>query len=155
LDEQGGKVVEVNAGPGLQMHVWPERGKPRPVGEAILSTLFQPEQTGRVPIVSVLGTEHTLAVSRLIARMLEQAGRNVGLACAEGVFVGERCNKRGDCRSAVDVAGLLVHPAVDAAVCEASFDSILTEAVAFDQCDVAVCLGMGEGLKLDFAEWDS
>jgi len=40
LEEQGGIVVEINAGPGLRMHLEPSVGKPRPVGEAIVATLF-------------------------------------------------------------------------------------------------------------------
>ena len=42
LEEQGGIVVEVNAAPGLRMHLAPSVGKPRPVGEAIVSTMFPP-----------------------------------------------------------------------------------------------------------------
>ncbi|MDE2366978.1 MAG: ATP-grasp domain-containing protein, partial [Betaproteobacteria bacterium] len=34
LAEQGGAIVEVNAGPGLLMHIKPAVGTPRPVGEA-------------------------------------------------------------------------------------------------------------------------
>jgi cyanophycin synthetase len=40
LDEQGGGIVEVNAAPGLRMHVYPSEGKSRPVGEAIIEMLF-------------------------------------------------------------------------------------------------------------------
>ena len=40
LEEQRGAVVEVNAGPGLRMHLEPSAGQPRPVGEAIVSMLF-------------------------------------------------------------------------------------------------------------------
>ena len=32
LEEQGGGIVEVNAAPGLRMHVYPSEGKSRPVG---------------------------------------------------------------------------------------------------------------------------
>ena len=35
LEAQGGIVVEVNAAPGLRMHLAPSTGEPRPVGEAI------------------------------------------------------------------------------------------------------------------------
>ena len=34
LEEQGGAVVEVNAAPGLRMHLEPSAGIARPVGEA-------------------------------------------------------------------------------------------------------------------------
>jgi cyanophycin synthetase len=42
LYEQGGAVVEVNAGPGLLMHLKPAIGKPRPVGKDIVAHLFDP-----------------------------------------------------------------------------------------------------------------
>ncbi|MFA7505922.1 MAG: ATP-grasp domain-containing protein, partial [Burkholderiaceae bacterium] len=40
LAEQAGAIVEVNAGPGLLMHLRPAEGTPRPVGEAIVEHLF-------------------------------------------------------------------------------------------------------------------
>ncbi|MCL2344391.1 MAG: ATP-grasp domain-containing protein, partial [Desulfobulbus sp.] len=36
LEDQGGGIVEVNAAPGLRMHLSPSFGKGRPVGEAII-----------------------------------------------------------------------------------------------------------------------
>jgi cyanophycin synthetase len=39
LEEQGGGIVEVNAAPGLRMHLSPSYGKARDVGEAIVSTM--------------------------------------------------------------------------------------------------------------------
>src|SRR5262249_58021962 len=50
-------VVEVNAGPGLRMHLAPSVGKPRPVGEAIVDVLFPEGKTGRIPIVAVVGED--------------------------------------------------------------------------------------------------
>ncbi len=44
LDEQKGVVIEVNAGPGLRMHLDPQRGTPRAVGELIAESLFSPKQ---------------------------------------------------------------------------------------------------------------
>jgi cyanophycin synthetase len=49
LEEQSGVVVEVNAAPGLRMHLEPSVGRPRPVGEAIVASLFAEGQTGRIP----------------------------------------------------------------------------------------------------------
>ena len=51
LEEQGGVIVEVNAGPGLRMHLEPSAGTPRPVGEAIVDLLFPDGRDGRIPIV--------------------------------------------------------------------------------------------------------
>ena len=153
-DEQNPAVIEVNAGPGLQMHLEPESGVPRPVGETILSTLFAEGQDGRIPIVSVMGAEHTTAVSRLIARLWSHKQPNVALASADGTFVGGTRLKSGDCRGADDARGVLVNSQVEAAVFEASCDRVLQEGLAFDRCNVAVVTAIGEGLKLDFLEWE-
>jgi cyanophycin synthetase len=40
IEEQNGGIVEVNAAPGLRMHISPSFGKGRAVGEAIMDTLF-------------------------------------------------------------------------------------------------------------------
>ena len=54
LAEQGGAIVEVNAGPGLLMHLKPAEGTPRPVGQQIVEHLFPSDdedaRPGRIPI---------------------------------------------------------------------------------------------------------
>ena len=57
LEEQQAVVVEVNAAPGLRMHLQPSVGISRPVGEAIVSTLFPDGQDGRIPIAAVTGCQ--------------------------------------------------------------------------------------------------
>ena len=55
LDEQGGVVVEVNAAPGLRMHLDPSVGISRPVGDAIIGAIFPEGDEGRIPICAVSG----------------------------------------------------------------------------------------------------
>ena len=74
LEEQAGVIIEVNAGPGLQMHIDPELGKPRPVGEAIVATLFDDKDQGRIPLVSVTGSSGTTAVARLVGISFRNRG---------------------------------------------------------------------------------
>lgn len=57
LAEQGGAIVEVNAGPGLLMHLKPAEGTPRPVGRAIVDHLFPDGESGRIPIVGISGSQ--------------------------------------------------------------------------------------------------
>ena len=80
LEDQGGAIVEVNAGPGLQMHVQPADGKPRPVGEAIINTMFPSGETGRIPLVAVTGTtgnsETAWLIGKLLWRLLFRTGRS-------------------------------------------------------------------------------
>ncbi|MBC7816074.1 MAG: acetate--CoA ligase family protein, partial [Planctomycetaceae bacterium] len=48
LEEQGGMLIEVNAGPGLLMHVEPLYGHPQPVGDAIVELMFPNGADGRI-----------------------------------------------------------------------------------------------------------
>ena len=70
LEDQGGAVVEVNAGPGLQMHVQPADGTPRPVGEAIVASMFSPQDNGRIPLVAVTGRKGKTSTVQLLGKIL-------------------------------------------------------------------------------------
>jgi cyanophycin synthetase len=155
LEEQGGVVIEVNAGPGLQMHVEPESGTPQPVGEAIVATLFPDGNDGRIPLVSVAGRERTTEVTRLVGHLLAHHVQTVGVASSEGLFVGRTTIARGDCRDAANARSVLLNPLVEAAVFETSLDRAVEEGLGFDRCQVAVLTEIGEGLLLDFAEADT
>jgi cyanophycin synthetase len=77
LEEQRGAIVEVNAGPGLRMHLEPSAGKPRPVGEAIVSMLFGEGETGRIPLIAVTGVNGKTTTTRLIAHLLSTAAQEI------------------------------------------------------------------------------
>ena len=144
LQEQGGAVVEVNAGPGLLMHLKPAEGQPRPVGRAIVDHLFAPtladngENPGRIPIVGVAGTQDTNVISRLVAWLMNLGGHHVGLACRDGLFLNRRRVERGSNAHFEAGRRLLINRSVDAAVFENSAESILRDGLAYDRCMVGV-----------------
>lgn len=72
LEEQRGGIVEVNAGPGLRMHIEPTAGRPRPVGESIVEMLFPIGATGRIPLVGVSGHRGTVTACQWIERLLQR-----------------------------------------------------------------------------------
>jgi len=144
LEEQGGVVVEVNAGPGLAMHLKPSVGAPRPVGEAILDSLYPPGENGRIPIVCVTGTNGKTTVTRLVAHILRSAGRVVGMTSSDGIDVSGRTIEGGDCAGPRSARKILLNPQVEAAVFEAARGGILREGLGFDRCDVAVVTNIGE-----------
>ncbi|HWC88651.1 MAG TPA: hypothetical protein VG433_03330, partial [Pirellulales bacterium] len=84
LEEQGGMVIEVNAGPGLQMHSEPQVGRARPVGAAIVETLFPDGHTGRIPVVAVTAGRGSTLAAQAAAHLVRGSGQSVGLACAAG-----------------------------------------------------------------------
>ena len=138
LAVQGGGIVEVNAGPGLLMHLKPADGPPRPVGRAIIDHLFPAGEDGRIPIVGVAGAKCTTAIARLVAWMLHLAGRHVGLACADGLFLGRRQVAVGNCATWKQGQRLLLNRAVEVAVFENGAETILGEGFAYDRCQVGV-----------------
>ncbi len=74
LDEQGGKVIEVNAAPGLRMHMAPSEGKSQPVGQTIIDMLFPEGETGRIPLVAVTGVNGKTTTTRFINPYFEKRG---------------------------------------------------------------------------------
>ncbi|MDD5330102.1 MAG: cyanophycin synthetase [Sulfuricella sp.] len=138
LEEQRGAIVEVNAGPGLLMHLKPAEGEPRPVGRAIVDSLFPAGESGRIPVVGVTGTHGKTAVARLVAHLLHLSGKHVGLACGDGLFLDRRQVEKGDCATWAAAHKVLLNPAVDAAVFESGSRAILREGLAYDRCQVAV-----------------
>ena len=145
LEEQGGGVVEVNAAPGLRMHLNPSYGKSQPVGEAIISLLYPRPENGRIPVVAVSGTNGKTTTVRLIAHLLRTQGNRVGMTTTDGIYVENERIDSGDCSGPKSARNVLMHPEVDAAVFETARGGILREGLGYDACDVAVITNIGEG----------
>ena len=145
LEVTGGAIVEVNAAPGLRMHIEPSSGIGRPVGKAIVDSMFAPGDDARIPVVAVTGTNGKTTTTRCIAHLLQQRGLRVGMTCTDGIYVEGRRIDTGDCSGPKSARAVLSHPRVDAAVLETARGGLLREGVGFDWCDVAVVTNVGEG----------
>jgi cyanophycin synthetase len=152
LEEQSGGVVEVNAAPGLRMHLSPSFGKGRDVGEAVIATMFPNGEDGRVPVIAVTGTNGKTTTVRLTSHLLRTHGLRVGMTNTDGVYVNGRQTDSGDCSGPRSARNVLMHPDVDAAVLETARGGMLREGLAFDRCHVAVVtnIGMGDHLGLNY-----
>ena len=138
LAEQGGAIVEVNAGPSLLMHLKPARGQARPVGKAIVDNLFAEGENGRIPVVGICGTDGKSLTARIIARLLHLRGDYVGLACEEGLYFAQRLIDKRDCANWVSAQKVLLNRSVEAAVIENGSDTILAEGLGYDRCQVGI-----------------
>ena len=138
LDEQRGAIVEVNAGPGLLMHIKPASGEARPVGQAIVDHLFPNGDDGRIPVIGVTGSYGKTTVCHLVSRLLTLSGKHTGLACGDGVFLDRRQSEKGNCASWKYANRLLMNRAIEAAVFENGSDTILGEGLAYDRCLVGI-----------------
>lgn len=152
LEEQGGGIVEVNAAPGLRMHLTPSFGKPRDVGTAVIDMMFAEGEDGRIPVVAVAGTNGKTTTVRLTAHMLTRSGLRVGMTNSDGVYIEKQRIDTGDCSGPKSARNVLSHPEVDAAVLETARGGILREGLAFDRCNVAVVtnIGIGDHLGLNY-----
>jgi cyanophycin synthetase len=148
LEDQSGGIVEVNAAPGLRMHLSPSYGKGRNVGEAMINHLFGAPghgHDGRIPLVAVTGTNGKTTATRLIGHILATSGLRVGMTNTDGVYVNGRQIDSGDCSGPKSARNVLMHPDVDAAVFETARGGVLREGLGFDRCQVAVVTNIGAG----------
>jgi cyanophycin synthetase len=145
MEEQRAAIVEVNAGPGLRMHLEPSAGTPRPVGEVILDMLFPDGGNGRIPTVAVTGVNGKTTTTRLIAHLFKQAGKVVGMTCTDGIYIDGLRIEKNNCSGPRSARAVLLNPRVEAAVLETARGGILREGLGFDCCDVAVVTNIGQG----------
>ncbi|HSH83326.1 MAG TPA: cyanophycin synthetase [Herpetosiphonaceae bacterium] len=136
LHEQGGAIVEVNAAPGLRMHIQPTVGQPRDVGGPIVEMLYPGRAPSRIPIIAVTGTNGKTTVTRLISHMYETARWLVGMTCTEGTFIDSERIMEGDCSGPRSARAVLLHPRVEVAILETARGGILREGLGFDRCSV-------------------
>lgn len=156
LEEQSGGIVEVNAAPGLRMHLSPSYGKGRNVGKAVIQSIYGADKhaDGRIPLVAVTGVNGKTTVTRLIAHLFATAGMTTGMTNTDGVYVDGRTLDRGDCSGPKSARNVLMHPDVEAAVLECARGGILREGLGFDRCSVAVVtnIGTGDHLGLNYLD---
>lgn len=138
LDGQRGAIVEVNAGPGLLMHLKPAEGQARPVGKAIVDSLFADDSSGRIPIVGITGSHGKTLVAKIVARLLHLSSRYVGLACSDGLYLDQRLIEKRNSANWTSAQKLLMNRRVEAAVIENSVTTILNEGLGYDRCQVGV-----------------
>lgn len=142
LREVDGVIVEVNAAPGLRMHVAPSEGIPRNVAEPIVNMLFPPGTPSRVPIVAITGTNGKTTTTRLIAHIFKQTNQVVGYTTTDGTYIGDYLVEPGDNTGPQSAELILQDPTVEVAVLESARGGILRSGLAFGSCDVGVVLNV-------------
>ena len=149
---QGAAIVEVNAGPGLLMHLKPAEGTSQPVGRAIIDHIFPDNEDGSIPLIGVTGTSGTTEVSNLIFHLLKHSNACVGLANTTGLYVGKRVLNQHDSANWKQGQRLLLNKEVEAAIIENRGMQILTEGLAYDRCSVGIVTNVAYSVDYKRAE---
>lgn len=144
LTAKNGAILEVNAGPGLRMHLSPTAGMKRNVAKPIVEMLFPQEAPCRIPVVAVTGTNGKTTLVRMIAYFAKRAGRSVGFACTDGIYIQHQQIHKGDCSGPVSASVVLRDPIVDFAVLECARGGILRSGLGFDHCSISIVTNVSE-----------
>ncbi|MFT5055846.1 MAG: cyanophycin synthetase [Pseudoalteromonas distincta] len=138
LNETGGAVLEVNAGPGFRMHLAPTQGLPRNVAAPVIDKLFPPGSTSRIPIVAITGTNGKTTTTRLLAHMARMKGYKVGYTTSDGVYIQNQLLMKGDCTGPASAEFVLNDPTVNFAVLECARGGLLRAGLGFKKCDIGI-----------------
>jgi cyanophycin synthetase len=141
--ESGAAICEVNA--------QPQMGVPGPA--TLLSHLV--EGQGRIPFVIVLGLADDADLARQLAAVLTQEDGQVGVATAEGLFIGEKKVNNGPCNAFAAGLALTADTQVGAVVLFVGDTHMLHTGLPVDRYDALVLAGAptGDGDEQSWSDW--
>ncbi len=138
-----GVIMEVNAAPGLRMHINPSGGKSRNVAKEIVNMMYD-NKPYNIPVVAITGTNGKTTTTRLISHTLSKMGYCVGMTSSSGIFVNNECIDSGDDTGFDSARAILLNPDVDVAVLETARGGIIRRGLAYEEADVAVITNIRE-----------
>ncbi len=144
IDNNRGAIIEVNAAPGLRMHLHPSEGAPINVADAILDMMYPPNKPVSIPVAAVTGTNGKTTTTRLIRHTLSLMGYNVGMTSTSGIYVGDECVQKGDNTGPVSAEVILTNKEVDIAVLETARGGIVRRGLGYDLADVGVLINISD-----------
>ncbi|PRR82236.1 cyanophycin synthetase [Clostridium vincentii] len=140
---EGGVIIELNAAPGIRMHINPYIGTRRNVAGHIVDNLFK-NISKHIPLISVTGTNGKTTTTRLIAHILSIAGYTVGMTTTGGIYIDGKCVLKGDTTGPKSALTVLMNKDIDAAVLETARGGMIREGLAYDLADIAVITNITE-----------
>jgi cyanophycin synthetase len=138
----GGGICEVNAAPGFRMHVAPSEGKGRDVAAPVVSMLFPPGASARVPIAAITGTNGKTTTARMLAHVTKMGGYTPGLTTTDGVYIDGQRTVQGDMTGPVAARMVLADPQIDIAVLETARGGLLRAGMGVREVNVGAVLNV-------------
>lgn len=123
-------IIEINAAPGVYMHLNPAIGEPVDVTSRILETFFDSGKDARIPIIS-LNRITLRQLQRLSDRILTfHPDWTIGAVCREGIIV-NRSEKQLNSNYNTNVRNLLRNPRLDLLIAEYDEKVLNTEGMFY------------------------
>jgi cyanophycin synthetase len=144
LTGDNGALIEVNAAPGLRMHLYPSEGQKRNVANDILDMMFPDNKSGTIPIVSITGTNGKTTTTRLVRHTLALMGKKVGMTTTSGIYIGDECILKGDNTGPISARLVLSNREVEAAVLETARGGIIKNGLGYELADVGVVTNISD-----------
>lgn len=137
----------VSVGTGTGAHWWP-------LPETPAAGTVPWNRVHDVPVALVTGANGKTTTVRLVAALLEAAGRVPGYCCSDSVTVGHEVLERGDWSGPGGARLLLRDRRVEAAVLEAARGGILRRGLAVARADAAIITNIAEDHFGEFGVFD-
>ncbi|MBD1913886.1 MULTISPECIES: acetate--CoA ligase family protein [unclassified Leptolyngbya] len=130
-------ILEINAAPGIFMHLKPAVGDSVDVPSHILKTFFASSQDARIPIISVNRIDERDLLELIDHILFQHPNCSVGAVCRQGVFV-NRSRKVFHSNYNVNVQNLLRNPKLDLLIVEYPEDVLEREGMFYYGSDLVV-----------------
>lgn len=142
LDQQAAAIVEVNAGPGLLMHLKPSKGTPRDLGTPIVESLFPVCSSGRsagqIPVVSFSG-QFLDGFGDRMASILRAKGHRTVLHTEQGMWLDDEHTRTTVSTNLDQLARRsLTSKHIDAAIFQFDADALVTTGLPYNRPSVLV-----------------
>jgi UDP-N-acetylmuramyl tripeptide synthase len=119
-----------------------------------INSIFSQENTGRIPIIAISGSNGKTTSTRLIAHILKTAGHCVGYTTSDGIYIDGELIDEGDTTGPTSAQIVLRNKKIDVAVLETARGGIVRAGLGFDQCDLALLTNV-QGDHLGISDIDT
>ena len=103
---------------------------------------FNPKIALNIPSAFITGSVGKTTTCRMLAAILAENGKVVGLSTTQGVYIGKETIRVGDSSNCQFGSRLLIDKRVQAGVFELARGGLLEQGIAFNGCDVGAVLNV-------------
>jgi cyanophycin synthetase len=119
-----------------------------------INSIFPRENTGRIPIIAISGSNGKTTSTRLTAHILKTAGHCVGYTTSDGIYIDGELIDEGDTTGPTSAQIALRNKNIDIAVLETARGGIVRAGLGFDLCDLALLTNV-QGDHLGISDIDT